>query len=396
MNPSAPGWIQKHFPDFLSYLDKNEIDDMRFYSTLRKSGFIYGHSTDTILQNKSKLQWTTQEKTKINLFDALVFTYYDTIENASITSCTEAIIDFYLLLDKKEEYFINLNIGKDFPNDRLEKIIHERIQTNESVLQKNFSHLITNALIYIDILAFEHYLITREDPYPYAKELEAIITESFWLALKQKETKDNYNELFIKLFESSMRYNSFIKHTNTKISQIDFSKITEPLEQQYLLDLSTLALWEDQKIDKSERTFLIDFCVALDLDEKSYLSSIIAVKTFIENHSEEISYLQYSNPVMHFYNHTTNTVKNLIVRNSKRLGTEINESAELVKLLTHSTVRDLSKEERKLVKNQLLDICKSIPSLAIFLLPGGGLLLPILIKFIPKMLPSAFNENMEE
>jgi len=99
---------------------------------------------------------------------------------------------------------------------------------------------------------------------------------------------------------------------------------------------------------------------------------------------------------MHFYNHTTNTVKNLIVRNSKRLGTEINESAELVKLLTHSTVRDLSKEERKLVKNQLLDICKSIPSLAIFLLPGGGLLLPILIKFIPKMLPSAFNENMEE
>jgi len=174
MNPSAPGWIQKHFPDFLSYLDKNEIDDMRFYNTLRKSGFIYGHSTDTILKNKSKLKWTTQEKTKINLFDALVFTYYDTIENASISSCTEAIIDFYLLLDKKEEYFINLNIGKDFPNDRLEKIIHERIQTNESVLQKNFSHLITNALIYIDILAFEHYLITREDPYPYAKELEAI------------------------------------------------------------------------------------------------------------------------------------------------------------------------------------------------------------------------------
>ena len=48
------------------------------------------------------------------------------------------------------------------------------------------------------------------------------------------------------------------------------------------------------------------------------------------------------------------------------------------------------------VKKQLLDICKSVPSLTIFLLPGGSLLLPLLIKFIPQILPSAFNENLED
>ena len=52
--------------------------------------------------------------------------------------------------------------------------------------------------------------------------------------------------------------------------------------------------------------------------------------------------------------------------------------------------------EKKKVKKQLLDICKSVPSLTIFLLPGGGLLLPILIKFIPQLLPSAFNENLND
>jgi hypothetical protein len=67
----------------------------------------------------------------------------------------------------------------------------------------------------------------------------------------------------------------------------------------------------------------------------------------------------------------------------------------LVHLLAQSTSRDLDKNEKKKVKKQLLDICKSIPSLTIFLLPGGGLLLPILIKFIPQLLPSAFNENLE-
>jgi hypothetical protein len=65
-------------------------------------------------------------------------------------------------------------------------------------------------------------------------------------------------------------------------------------------------------------------------------------------------------------------------------------------LLAKSTRRDLEEKEKKKVKKQLLDICKSIPSLTMFLLPGGSLLLPILIKFISKLLPSAFNENLED
>jgi hypothetical protein len=75
---------------------------------------------------------------------------------------------------------------------------------------------------------------------------------------------------------------------------------------------------------------------------------------------------------------------------------EIKESGELMQLLAQSTSKDLTKEEKKKVKKQLLDICKTIPSLTIFLLPGGSLLLPILIKFIPQLLPSAFNENLED
>jgi hypothetical protein len=89
-------------------------------------------------------------------------------------------------------------------------------------------------------------------------------------------------------------------------------------------------------------------------------------------------------------------VEVLISRNKNRLLKEITESKELMILLAKSTRRDLDEKEKKKVKKQLLDICKTIPSLTIFLLPGGSLLLPILIKFIPKLLPSAFNENLEE
>ena len=86
-------------------------------------------------------------------------------------------------------------------------------------------------------------------------------------------------------------------------------------------------------------------------------------------------------------------VKKLITRNSKRLYNELKDSKELMVLLTQSTTRDLTGEEQKKVQEQLLDIFKSIPSLAIFMLPGGALLLPLVVKFIPKLLPSAFDEN---
>ena len=86
----------------------------------------------------------------------------------------------------------------------------------------------------------------------------------------------------------------------------------------------------------------------------------------------------------------------LITRNSKRLYQELKDSKELMVLLTQSTVRDLNAEEQKKVHEQLLDIFKSIPSLAIFLLPGGAILLPLVIKVIPKLLPSAFDENRLE
>lgn len=85
-----------------------------------------------------------------------------------------------------------------------------------------------------------------------------------------------------------------------------------------------------------------------------------------------------------------------INRNKKRLLQEIQESKDLMQLLTKSLTEPLSKEERKKVKQQLLDVCKAIPALAVFLLPGGSILLPVLIKFVPSILPSSFRQDVED
>jgi hypothetical protein len=82
---------------------------------------------------------------------------------------------------------------------------------------------------------------------------------------------------------------------------------------------------------------------------------------------------------------TIQDIKESIHKNKLRLGKEIRESKELFSLLTKSTHKKLTSEEKKKVKEQLLDICKSVPALAVFMLPGGALLLPHLER-IPSIL----------
>ena len=89
-------------------------------------------------------------------------------------------------------------------------------------------------------------------------------------------------------------------------------------------------------------------------------------------------------------------IKIAIQKNKKRLAKELEESKELVFLIKKSITQNLSDEEKDRVKEQLLDICKAIPAFTIFMLPGGALLLPLLIKLIPDILPSSFREEDEE
>lgn len=84
----------------------------------------------------------------------------------------------------------------------------------------------------------------------------------------------------------------------------------------------------------------------------------------------------------------------LLIKNKARLAKELAESKEVVRLIKKSIKTDLTEEETLKVRNQLLDICKAIPAFAVFLLPGGALLLPLLIKLIPNILPSAFREDL--
>ena len=96
----------------------------------------------------------------------------------------------------------------------------------------------------------------------------------------------------------------------------------------------------------------------------------------------------------HLKDFSNDLITRQVKKNLDRVMQEIRETRELYDLLMKATTTNLSAAEKQKVQDQLLDIAKTIPALAIFVLPGGGVLLPILIKILPfKLLPSSFHEE---
>jgi hypothetical protein len=396
INPSASGWIDKFFiKQKLSEQTVSETEES-FYQKLRNTGFIYGHiiSFDTSFPIQSK-GWFKEEISKLALLNALYSIFCLTSEEKDSSKFIEQANFFYNQMHPQGFNLLKKILPKNTAALTLEKIIDERVQTNESIINKNFSHLVTNALLFIDVLAFRQYLIHGEIPEKYLKKIEETIVNIVTLALKIKTNKTQYDDLLIKLFEASIRYSKFSKNADLTLEALQLEYFTNELEKKYLVDIAGMALWSDGVIENNEAYFLYTLARTFSVSDQFVEQSIISTDGFIAKHKKEIPYFNYSNPVKHFYDQTTQSVITLISRNKSRLIKEIVQSKELMLLLAYSTRRDLDEKEKKKVKKQLLDICKTIPSLTIFLFPGGSLLLPILIKFIPTLLPSAFNENLD-
>jgi hypothetical protein len=396
INPSAYGWIDKFFNEQKTPSEPMMVSEEDFYLRTRATGFIFGHivgfETARPIPITARLP---EEISKIGMLNTLYQMYclakQDTNEHHFIAEA----VAFYNLLTPKGFNPLQKMLPSSSDSSKLEKIIHDRVQTNEDLFSKSFSHVITNALLFVDVLAFKKYLEKGSLPEKYLNKIEDIVVSIVSLSLKSKTGISVHDDLLQKLFESSVRYTKFSSKGIKTIEDLDLSYLSNDLEKFYVIDLAGISLWSDAKVENEERYFLFKLGGKLSIPESFTIESINFINNFIVKYKNEIPYFNNSNPVKNFYDHTTESVQILISRNKNRLVKELSQSKELMHLLAKSTHKELDKDEKKKIKAQLLDICKTVPSLTIFLLPGGSLLLPILIKFIPQLLPSAFNENEE-
>jgi hypothetical protein len=387
MNPSANGWIKKLLNDITNsnnnYLSLS-LDN--YYKKLKSSGFIYGANISVVNECIENKDFTNEELCKVNLVLGFYFIHH---KSKNDNDFIESIISFYNAIDDYKTSFFSGLLGEKDSTELLEKMIDKRVYIDDNVLTKTFNYFITNALLFVDLIAYEQFLKLGVISDNYIKNIEAAIESMVLMILETKSDKTKYDDSLIKLFESSLRFQS-----NSRLSYKNLlKKFNSKLSKYYIIDIACMAFWSDKIISTSEQNQLLIIGKDLKLNPIHINQSILDIDTFYSLNKDKIMLLSSKNMIQSFYDNSSKMVSKLIKRNSKRLLNELKESKELMVLLTKSTTRELTQEEQKKVQNQLLDIIKSIPSLAIFMLPGGAILLPLFVKFIPKLLPSAFDEN---
>jgi hypothetical protein len=162
------------------------------------------------------------------------------------------------------------------------------------------------------------------------------------------------------------------------------------VEQLILLSLiDNQDAWQERELIEK-----ISLQLGLSLEKLEQLYGTVA--EFFSVHNERLEFLKNNAAVHQFQDYMNDKVVKIVRKNVGNIMNEIKETKELSELLVKATTKPLTAREKEKVREQLMDVARSIPALAIFALPGGGLLLPVLIKVLPfNILPSSFQDEPE-
>ena len=167
--------------------------------------------------------------------------------------------------------------------------------------------------------------------------------------------------------------------------------------KKYILEILTFMACIYPEDNLSEVLELEKLRKILKISVKDRQESVTYIESFLIENPQQIGG-KSSGIFKKIYNHLSNAINKEYYTHKKNILSEIRKSAELVELLKKSANTELTEEEKKKVKKQLLEILKTIPAFTIFMIPGGSILLPILIKLLPKelLLPSSYYDEDEE
>lgn len=413
--PGSKGWINKYF----SLVEAGEIEltfkNVKSLSSRHqlhllsgKSGIVFGHATKFLFfSGEESKKWTEEEKVKLLLFETLLLAHLQ--KNGRSEDLRSAFLDELLTFYSKCKIkSIQSTITfwiKEGRATQVEHILASRVDISKGIFDNRWwFKTMSNVFIYLDVILFNRFLSRGEvnalglyNEYAY----NALI--SILLAGNADGFIDSSEEVMIKAFMSSANLEGELKEKMASYLKYgaetaDFSNLSldDKLFCRYLLDLAILTVFRSDDVMPSEVDYVHLFSKELLLSDIDVEESLAIVEHFLLYSDVKQSFLANKRTYERVYSNFTARWSKVILRNKDKLAVELSQSKELVSLIKKSALSELTNEEKDKVKSQFLDIVKSVPALAIFMLPGGAILLPLILKVLPTLIPSAFRDNEVE
>jgi ribosomal protein L7/L12 len=411
LSPGSKGWIAKYFQLVetseidLSWDQPGDIPLQQFnHHFLAQSGIVFGYPVELLFASEiDQSKWTKDEKLTVLLFEALLFTYMR-IKGPQRFEREKFISDLYKFYKNHRVHSLSSLIGyifKEAKAEKIERILAKRTEVPRHITStKSWMSYLNNAFVYLDVLLFEEFIRSEDQPRFDYQELAmlslAVITLS---AYSDGEVEEKEKAIFDTFLVSAdldsdereiarLRFKEGFSLNELTPDLIDFWYF-----KRYLLDLSAVTIYANHEAGSEEKQFLVELCKWLQLEDCNLDEALVSSQQFVLQNNHQVAFLHDASSMEMMVDNVSKRWIKILGRNKDKLATELRQSKELVQLIRKSTKEELSKEEKEKVKMQFMDIAKSMPALAIFLLPGGALLLPIVLKIIPTLVPTAFREN---
>ena len=150
INPSIHGWIDKFFIEQKTIKDAGVNDVDLFYENIRKTGFIYGHIISFSEDDNTNITgWLNDEISKVALLNGLYQIFKLTSSNKSTEHFIKQAVAFYNEMNPQGFNLFKKVLPNSSVSINLEKIIDDRVQTNDNIISKNFTNWFTARICFI-------------------------------------------------------------------------------------------------------------------------------------------------------------------------------------------------------------------------------------------------------
>lgn len=412
LSPGSKGWIKKYF----ELVDKGSINldvdrpeglrKLHFmHLTLGQSGITFGYPVDLIFaKNISDSEWTIEEKLKLLLFEAHLFVYLQIHLEQPFDKAgfIQDLDEFYQYHNAGSIRNLFKLISKSSPEGRIEAALKNRVEIESNYLEnKWWVNTLSNAFIYLDVILFDDYAHwhRQEAIKNYGNYAENALTALTLSAYSDGVVEKREKKLFDVYLASANLGEEEREQAKTRFrtgaSFNDFSDFIQDhwLLKRFLFDLSALNIFSHEEVIDIEAEFLEQLAAHLEISEEEMDESLGMIENFVLKAQGKAEFLRNSSSYEKVYSSLSRRWTKVLTRNKDKLALEMKESKELVRLINKSRKQELTPEEKELVKSQFKDIARSIPALTIFMIPGGSILLPLILKIIPDLVPTAFRDN---
>jgi LETM1-like protein len=409
--PGSKGWINKYFDllqkgEFsLNHHSPNGLSTKEYlhFSFLR-SGIVFGYPAKLLFaKSLDETKWTKNEKLKVLLLESLLLIYKTEkgIEKVNPELFKESLLSFYADHNARGLTKVIGLFVKDTPEERLEHILSERLTVKSKVTEGQYwLKYLSNSFVYLDVILYRNFVKNRKETFSKYSELADNALVAITMAAFSDNVVTEQERAMFKAFLSSSNLSDKRKEIAKQrfkegASLNDLTPIakTNVLFRRFLIDITALTIFVNEEKLPEELAFFNEMCAYLHVPEKEIHNAMTMIENFVLQYSERIELLSSRTSYEKLYGNVSKRWMKVLGRNSEKLAKELKESKELVFLISKAAKEELTPEERETVKTQFMDIIKSMPALAIFLLPGGALLLPLILKIVPTLVPSAFRDN---